>query len=106
MRVAEGGTAAVGVDGLVAVIGGAAFADVLPAFAVGQVPRDLGGDQMRGDDEVVGVEDVDLFGLDAGDLVDLTDGLLGGADLKVRSSGLAGGAADAEDLDGLVALRD
>ena len=57
---------------------------------------------MGSDDEVVGEEQIQLFRLYAGELVDLTDCLLSGANFKVGIGGLAGGRADAQDFNGLV----
>ena len=102
MSVTEGSTAAVGVDGLVTVISGTTLTDVLPAFAVGQVAGDLSGNQVRGDDEVVGIEHVHFLGLHAGHGISLTASLFGGADLEVRIGSFHAGATDTHDLDGLM----
>ena len=46
MGVSERSTAAVGVDRLVAVIGGTLVADIFPSFSVRQVACDLRGDEL------------------------------------------------------------
>ena len=102
MGVAEVAAAAVGVDGLVGIVGVAALDGVLPGLAAGHVADLLGHGQVAGQEEVVDHEEVDLVGLDAGELVDLLGAGDGAVVLVVGGGALVGGGAGAEDLDDLV----
>ena len=97
---AEVAAAAVRVEGLVAVEGGAAVDGVAPGLATRDVAALLRGDDLGGQEEVVAHEEVDLVGRDAGELVDLLGGDLRGPVLVVDQARLNGGGAGAQDLDG------
>ena len=99
MGVSEVAAAPVRVDGLVAVVGGAAVDGVLPGLAARDVAALLGGHDLGSQEEVVAHKEVDLVGADARELIDLLGGDFRGPVLVVDKAGLDGGGAGAQDLD-------
>ena len=61
MGMSKGGTAAIGVNGFIPVPCSASLTDVFPAFTVRKISGNLCGYEMGCDDEIIGIEQVQVI---------------------------------------------
>ena len=98
----ESSTSAVRVDRFVTVEVRTAVHDVFPCFVLRDITCDLGSQQLRGDDEVIDIQQINVVACQAGFLVDLAGSFSGRMNFKERVAGFKSRVADTEDLDRFV----
>ena len=96
---AIGGTAAVGVHRLVAVIGNTAVQNIFPTLALRQIADLLGRQEGRRTDKVIDIEKIDIIRGKTGQIEYLTGCLRRRFLLQMRNDGIQNGSTASENFD-------